>query len=129
MAKDRKETLNLAYWTGAWTLSMALVSFGAKFLWDYNQSISILFISINTVIGIGMIIANKRHFNKQDEMQRKVTLEAMAVALGVGVVGGLSYSMLDITNVVSGDAEISHLVVLIGLTYLGGIIIGNLRYR
>ena len=76
-----------------------------------------------------MILANKRHLNGLDEMQRKIQLEAMALSLGVGVVGGLSYSMLDVTNVISYDAEISHLVILIGLTYLAGTITGQFRYR
>jgi hypothetical protein len=53
----------------------------------------------------------------------------MAIALGVAIIGGLSYSMLDITNVISTDAEISNLVIIISLTYLISVIVGNLRYR
>lgn len=76
-----------------------------------------------------MILANKRYLNGLDEMQRKISLEAMAIALGVGVVGGLSYSMLDTANVVSYHAEISHLVILIGISYFIGIVVGNIRYK
>ena len=108
---------------------MAVAAFGPKFIWDFNSTISILAILVNTGLGIGMILANKRHLNGLDEMQRKIQLEAMALSLGVGVVGGLSYSMLDVTNVISYDAEISHLVILIGLTYLAGTITGHFRYR
>ena len=125
----RKTTINLGYWTGAWVLTMALVSFGPKFIWNENTTITIIAILINLAIGIGVIFANKRHLNSLDELQRKIQLEAMSLALGVAVIFGLSYSMLDITNLISYDAEISHLVILIGLTYLGGTIIGNMRYR
>ena len=125
----RKTTLNLAYWTGAWVLTMALVSFGPKFIWNENNTLTIIGILVNLAIGIGVIFANKKHLNSLDELQRKIQLEAMAISLGVAVVFGLSYSMLDVTNLITYDAEISHLVILIGLTYLGGTLIGNLRYR
>ncbi|MCF4100080.1 hypothetical protein L1I30_00230 [Gillisia sp. M10.2A] len=125
----QKKTLNLAAWTLAWVLTMALASFGPKFLWDSNSTLSILAIILNLAIGIGMILANKRHLNSLDELQRKIQLEAMAISLGAAVVFGLSYSLLDTTNVITYDAEISHLVILIGITYLGGILIGNSRYQ
>jgi hypothetical protein len=76
-----------------------------------------------------MILANKRHLNGLDELHRKVQLESLALALGVAVVGGLSYSMLDVANVISYDAEISHLVILIGLTYLVATVVGLTRYK
>ena len=53
----------------------------------------------------------------------------MALSLGVGLVVGLSYSTLDITNLIAFDAEISHLVILMGLTYLGGVVFGHRQYR
>jgi hypothetical protein len=124
-----KRTKQLALWTLAWTLSMALVSFGPKFLWDFNPSISSAAIGINLLIGIGMIIANKNHLLSLDELEQKIHLQAMAITLGVAVVAGLAYSNLDISNVISGDAEISHLVILIGLTYISGVLIGKRRYQ
>ena len=127
--RTQKNVRHLAYWTLAWVLTMALVVFGAKFLWSFNPLISAFFILINTVIGVGMILANKRYLNGLDEMQRKMNLDALAIALGVGVVGGLSFSMLDITNLIAFDAEISFVVMLIGITYLIGIVITNLRYK
>ena len=76
-----------------------------------------------------MILANKRHINSLDELQRKIQLEAMGISLGTAVVFGLSYSLLDTTNVITYNADISHLVILIGITYLASILIGNMRYR
>jgi hypothetical protein len=128
-ATIRRNAKQLFYWSFAWVFTMAVVAFGPKLLWDFNPLISVLGIIVNTIIGIGMILANKRHLNGLDEMQRKLNLEAMAIALGVAVVGGLSYSMLDINNVIAYDAEIGHLVALIGITYLVGVIVGNLRYK
>ena len=125
----RKNTLNLALWTGAWVASMAIVTFGPKYIWNENATITLIGILINLAIGIGVILANKRHLHTLDELQRKIQLEAMGITLGVAVIFGLSYSLLDTSNLIAYDAEISHLVILIGLTYLGGTIIGNSRYR
>ncbi len=127
--KNKRNTLNLAKWTAAWVITMAIVAFGPKFIWDNDPTISLLAIIINFSIGIGMILANKRHLDGLDEMQRKIQLESMAFTLGIAVVAGLSYSMLDVVNLINYDAEISHLVILIGLTYLTGTIIGTIRYK
>lgn len=124
----KRNTLHLAYWTVAWTASMALATFGPMFIWE-NDTFTITGVLINLGLGIGMILANKRHINGLDEMQKKIQLEAMALALGVGIVAGLSYSLLDQTNLIQADAEISHLVILIGLTYATAIFIGRIRYK
>jgi hypothetical protein len=128
-ATQRENVRHLAYWTIAWVLTTAVATFGPKFLWDHNSSISILAILVNAIIGTVMILMNRKYANGLDEMQRKVTMEAMAIALGVGVVGGLSYSMLDIANVIPFDAEIGHLVILISITYMIAFIVGSIRYK
>lgn len=127
--QTQKNVQYLAFWTLAWLLTMALVVFGGKFLWNFNPVISALLILINTAIGAGMILANKRYLDGLDELQRKMSMDAMAIALGVGVVGGLSFSLLDITNLITFDAEISFMVFLIGITYLIGIVITNFQYK
>ena len=128
-SSNAKNTMILGYWTTAWVLSMALASFGPKFIWEFNDTLTILAILVNMVIGFGMILANKRHLKGLDEMHQKVQLEAMGLSLGVGLVVGLSYSNLDVANIIASDAEISHLVILMGLTYLFGVITGLRRYR
>ena len=126
---ERKNLKHLAFWTWGWALTLAIPAFGPKFLWDYNAIISILAILVNTSIGVGMILMNRKYANGLDEMHRKIFMEAMALALGVGVVGGLSYSMLDAANVISFDADIGHLVMLIGITYFIAYIVGSIRYK
>jgi hypothetical protein len=126
---NKRNTVRLAFWTIAWTGSMALATFGPKFIWSENSILTILAILLNLGLGVGMVLANIKHLKGLDELQQKIQLEAMGIALGVGVVGGLSYSLLDTTNVMQGDAEISVIVILIGLTYLASVIIGQIRYK
>ena len=127
--QTKKNTINLALWTMAWTLSMALATFGPKFIWESENTLTVIGVILNALLGVGMIFANIRLLNGLDDLQKKIQLEGMAIALGVGIVGGLSYSLLDTTNLISQDAEISFLVILIGLTYLFSVLIGQIRYK
>jgi len=123
-----KTTVWLGIWTFSWVLTVAITSFGPV-MWGENTLINLPLILLNVGIGVGMIIANIRHIKIQDEMMQKVHLEAMGISLGVAVVGGIAYSMLDATNVIPFDAEISGLVGLIGLTYLITLLINVRRYK
>jgi hypothetical protein len=127
-ARNKKNTLRLGYWTGAWLVTMAIAVFGPILVWQ-DKVLTGAAIVINVAVGIGMIVANKNHLGGLDELQQKIQLEAMALALGVGLVFGLGYSTMDVTNFISADAEISHLVMLIGLTYGAAVILGHRKYR
>ena len=128
-ANNAKNTLRLGYWTAAWVVTMAVANFGPRFIWQFNESLTLLAIVVNLVIGFGMIWANKRQLKGLDEMQQKIQLEAMGLSLGVGLVVGLAYSNLDVTKLIASDAEISHLVILMGLTYGAGVFAGLRKYR
>jgi hypothetical protein len=126
--QSKNNTIQLGYWTAAWLVTMAVATFGPILVWE-SKALSLLGILVNLGVGFGMILANKRHLKGLDEMHQKIQLEAMGLSLGVSLVVGLSYSLLDITNLITIDAEISFLVMLMGLTYLGGVIAGHRRYR
>ena len=126
--RTRRNTIRLAWWTGAWLVTMAVAVFGSTLLWD-SKAFSFIAILVNIMAGVGMIAANKRHLDGLDELQRKIQLEAMALALGVGLVGGLAYSTMDLTDVIPFDAEISFLVILISLAYIGATLIGRRKYQ
>ena len=128
-ANTVKNTVQLGYWTAAWVLTMALANFGPRFIWQLNETLTIIAILLNLALGFGMILANKRHLKGLDEMHQKIQLEAMALSLGIGLIVGLAYSNLDVTNIIAADAEISHLVILMGLTYLFGVFNGLRKYR
>ena len=128
-ANVRRQTVRLAYWTLAWLVSMAIATFGPQFIWAEGSALTVVAIAFNLLIGFGMIRANKEHLKSLDELQQRIQLEAMGIALGVGLVVGLAYSNLDINNVISQDAEISFLVVLVALTYLASVFIGTRKYR
>ncbi len=125
----KKRLKQLAFWTMLWTLTMAVASFGPKFLWDGNTFLTILAIFINLAIGIGMILTNRKLIMEGDELEKKIQLESMGLTLGLAVIVGLSYSLLDSTNLISMDAEIGFLVIFIGLTYMTSLVVNNKKYQ
>lgn len=128
-ANNTKNTLLIFYWTAAWVLTTALVTFGTEFIWESNKLFTSLAILLNVVIGFGMIMAVKRYLTGLDEMQQKIQLDAMALSLGVGLVIGLGYSSMGQTGLLPFDADISHLIMLMSLTYIAGIIAGLRKYQ
>ncbi|WP_340104215.1 hypothetical protein [Rhodohalobacter sp. 8-1] len=126
---DQNSATRLAEWTFLWVLTVAVPAFGPEIIWGKNDLINLMAILISVGVGIGMIIANIRHIKRQDEMMQKVQLEAMGISLGVAVVGGIAYSMLDATTMIPMDAEISFLVMLIGISYLVALFTNLRRYK
>lgn len=125
----KKRIIRLAVWTWTWVATLAMATFGPKFIWDDHIFLTTFAITVNLINGILMISANRDLFNHFDEFERKIHLEAMALTLGLSVVIGLTYSLLDTTNLISGDAEISFLVMFIGITYLISTIINLKRFQ
>ena len=129
MKEERKKrTLQLAFWTWTWVITLAMATFGPKILWAENNLLTALAIGINLANGIVMILANRKLFNHYDELERKIHLESMAFTLGASVVVGLSYSLIDQTNLINADAEIGFLVMFIGITYMLALLINRKRY-
>ncbi len=128
-AQQAKNTRHLAIWTGGWVATLAVATFGSLWMWPEQPAIALVALGINVAAGVGMVLANRRHLRGLDELQQRIQLEAMALSMGVGLVVGMAYTTLDVTDVISGDAEISHLVMVMGLTYLVGAVVGTRRYQ
>lgn len=128
-AQNKKNTVRLRYWTLAWVLTMAVAAFGPKLLWDFATLPTILSVFITLGAGFGMILANKRYLQGLDEMHRKIFLEAGALTLGVGLVCGLSYELLEDIKLITFEPEISHLVMLMCFTFMVGMIAGHRKYQ
>ena len=124
-----KNTKELKIWTFAWTFSMAIATFGPQFLWNVESIGTLLAIIVNLILGVRMILANRKFINSGDELQEKIQLESLGLTLGLAVIVGLSYSLLDQINLISGNAEISVLVLFIGITYLATMTINNRKYK
>ena len=128
MTSQKQRTIKLAMWTWSWVATLAIATFGPKFIWDDHQLLTVLAVSVNLANGILMIAANRNFFNALDELQRKIHVEALAITLGLTVVAGITFSLLDITNLIPFDAEIGFLVGFMGITYMIALFINRKRY-
>ncbi len=128
-ATSARNTVHLAFWTIAWVATMALAAFGPKLLWDYHVVLTALGVLLNVCVGIAMVMANARHLRGLDEMQQKIFLDACALTLGVGLVFGSGYELLEDIRLISFEPEISHLIILMGLTFVASTLAGYRKYR
>lgn len=128
-ATNKKNTIRLAYWTFAWVATMAVTAFGPKFLWDFATLPTVVAVLANLGVGFGMIVANRQYLHGLDELHQRIFLDAGALTLGVGLVCGLSYELLEDIRLISFEPQISHLVILMSLTFLIGMIAGHRRYQ
>jgi len=128
-ANNLRNSVRLMGWNAAWVASMALAAFGPKLMWNYDTLLTILSVLINLGIGFAMILANRRYLRGLDEMHQKIFLDAAVLTLGVGLVCGLSYELFEDIKLIPFQPEISHLVILMCLTFLTGMIVGHRKYR
>jgi hypothetical protein len=122
-------TIRLACWGGAWLAATALMRFGPKFLWNQVLVFTLLAIGLDVVVGVGMILANKKYVAELDELQQKVYLNALGITVGVALIAGVPFSVMDFYHVISFRAEIWHLLMLMSLTFLVSFLYGTWRYR
>ena len=118
----------LKYWTLAWLLTYAAAAFLPGLVWDFAPLPTVAIVLLNLVIGFGMIRVNGRYLQSLDELQQKIFLDACAFTLGVGLIAGLGYELLEDIKLITHEPEISHLVVLMCITFLIAMINGNRRY-
>lgn len=122
-------TIRLAYWGGAWVGTCALMQFGPRFLWKKDSLFTLLAAGLNVCVGMGMILTNKNYIAELDELQRKIYLNALAITVGVGLITGVPLQVMDRYDVIPFRAEISHLIMIMGFTFMASVLYGSWRYR
>jgi hypothetical protein len=125
----RKTTVQFAIWTWAWVASMALATFCRVFLWDNsNTTLTAISIALNVALGIGMIIGNRNYFNNFDELEKKIYLEALALAMGLNIVFGLAFNLCEQANLLPFKADIGVLVLFTSLSFSIILTLNKRRY-
>jgi hypothetical protein len=119
----------LALWTLAWVASTAFLRFGAEYFWDFNVAYSISALMLHLAMGAAMIIVNVKHLANLDELQRTITMDAMGITVGVGLIAGIAYEQLEDIKLITFEPEINHLIMFMAFTYIISILIGNRKYK
>jgi len=128
-SRIRTNGIRFACWSGAWLTATALMGFGPRFLWNQASMFTLLAVGLDVAVGVGLILACKKYVAELDELQQRVYLNALGITVGVAVVAGIPYSVMDRYHVIPFHAEISHLVILMSLTFAVSTVYGSVRYR
>ena len=125
----RMNVLRLFLWNGAWVAATALMTFGPRFFWNRTLLFTLLAVSLDVAVGVGMILANIKYIAELDELQRKVQLDSMGITLGVALIAGTPLSVMDAYHVIPFHVDIAYLLILMSLTFAISNLYGTRRYR
>jgi hypothetical protein len=127
--KQNRTTAQLALWTLAWVATLAAARFGPELLWNAHPAASWIAVAVNILVGAVWIVTFARFLRAQDELWRKIMLDALAVTLGVGFVVGFGYFVAEAAGLVTYDLNIALFPVLLAVAYVIIILVGWIRYR
>ncbi len=119
----------LAIWGVAWVGTSLVMALGPLFLWHKALVLTLLAVGLNLCVGVRWILANKKYIEEQDELQRRVYLNALGITAGVALIGGIPFSVLDAFHMIPVHADIAHLIMLMALTFVVSTVYGMWRYR
>jgi hypothetical protein len=103
--------------------------FGAVYIWNYQPAYPITALTTHLALGVAMIMVNVKHLANLDELQRKITMDAMGITLGIGLIAGIAYEQLEDIKLITFEPEINHLIMLMAITYIISILVGNRKYQ
>ena len=111
-----------------WALTLMLSTYLSEIGMLESSLLLGIAVAVHSFVGISMLLSYKHFLTQLDEMERKVQLDALALAVGVAIISFSSYSILANTATVP-PLNSAYLIALIALTYMVGIIKGRLAYR
>jgi len=124
-----RSLIPLAAWTVAWVVSLAVARFVPDLMGEYPSIAAWIAIGVNVAVGIAWILSHARYLRSLDDLQRKILTDALALALGAGLVGAMAASVANTAGLISFGADAATFAVIASVVYVVGAIVGNLRYR
>lgn len=125
--RDRKNRSRITLWSFLWTGVWlgALVALEVELLPTGLPGIVATVVS--GVFGVFVFLAYRRYLREADELRRKIELDALAIAFGVGVIGGMTY-WLGYQAQAFAEADPMVIVIAMIFTHAGAVFVGQRRY-
>ena len=124
--RERRAQRRIQAWSFLWALSVIAVTLAIR-RWHLPSGPLLAGIAGSALLGLGTLLAYRRFLRETDELRRKIELDALALAFGVGVVGGMTYWLLTISGAVS-SSSFGFVFAAMILVYPAGVLIGLRRY-
>jgi ABC-type Co2+ transport system permease subunit len=126
LRRDLRNQRRFLLWALAWAFTFVAVALEIKRKW-LPFGVTLAGVTLDALLGAATVLAYYRYLRDTDELRRKIEVEALAVAFGIGVFGGLTYWLLTVSGAVPalGFAYVFSGMVI---TYSVGVLIGRRRY-
>ncbi len=124
--RDKKNANRVNLWALGWMFSLMANAILTK-IFDQGTSAlwGVIFVA-HVVAGVMLVLSYRRFLSELDEMERKVQLEAMALAVGLSLLVYSAGSILHSVDLLPApDASI--MLVVMSFSYMAGLIIGRIR--
>ncbi|HEX3527174.1 MAG TPA: hypothetical protein VH988_08915 [Thermoanaerobaculia bacterium] len=124
--RDGRNQLRVILWSMVWAVSFVVVTLSAKRAWwPFGPTLAA---ALGTsLFGIATLLAHRRFLRETDELRRKIEIEALSLAFGVGVVGGMTYWLLTVMGAVPA-MDFFYVLLVMLLAHPVGVWIGRRRY-
>ena len=127
-SRSIRDNLVLVAWIFLWMASLTVSDKAALYGWWSNSWLTTLSIAVNVTLGIVMMVYFMRMLRNMDDLQRKIQLDALSMALGISMVGAAAYSLMVTWGIIL-DEEVSDIFMLMCVSYAVSVMIGAVRYR
>jgi hypothetical protein len=127
-SRSIRDNLVMVLWVFIWMASLTVADKAALYGWWEDGWLTLLAVAVNVALGLGMMVAFMRLMRGMDELQRKIQLDALSMALGISLVGCAAYSLL-VTWGYIVDEEVTDIFMLMCVSYSAAVLIGVWRYR
>ena len=125
--EDRKNQRRILWWSLAFIVLFVVASKAIESERIENGSSAIVATIIVSLLGVRVILAHRQFLRDADELMRKIQLDSLALAHGVGVVAGFSYTLLLSADIVSETTALNLVAIMI-VTYVVSMLVSMRRY-
>ncbi len=126
--RDRRYQNQIVAWGFAWSFTWVFATKSLLSGWLPAGAPRLGLILLATGFGAGMVWAYLRFLRATDELRRKIEIDALALAAGVAMIGGVSYRLLKMAGFVSGMEPMDIVILLMSGTYMIAVLLGFRRY-
>lgn len=124
--RDRRNLRRFASWALLWGLSFLTSTLGIKKAW-WPSAGMFAAVAVTALLGFVAVLLYRRFLQDTDELRRKIEVEALALAFGVGLFGGLAGWLLVVGDAVRGTDLIFVFLAMV-LTHGVSVLVGRRRY-
>lgn len=127
-ARRKRNNKNTTLWALVFAVTFVLSTWAIRSEWITSSLLTMALIAVNLITGTVMVLSYRRMIKELDELQRKIQLEALALSIGVAVVGGFTISLMAIAGYLD-HARAAYVVSMICVTYSAATLYGCRRYQ